>query len=241
VREKRVDLLIVGWSDLATSMLSDWCAATSPTSTAEVLLDPAVIEREVAVPEGRGPTFEVVMAHGVPDLSERLARSPRIDTIVLYASSSGLEDPDVDSRTLLDLVAIRRTLSSLPEPTPRVLIELLDVDNVPLADMPNPDDFVVSEALASQLLAQLAEQPDRRRVLLEVYEADGPSIHLIPPEGLGLAGSQRAIDVFRAAHRAGVIALGWRRSSRSGGELVINPERDVEVEFDQDDRIVVIG
>jgi hypothetical protein len=235
-------LLIVGWSDLAASMLADWAAVTAATSTAEVLLDPSLVEHDVAIARAHGPKIEVIESEGVPDLSERLARSPRIDTIVMCAVPSGTDDSEVDSRTLLDLVAIRRTLSALPGPTPRVLLELLDADNIPLAHMPNPDDFVVSEALASQLLAQLAEQPERRRVLLELYDTDGPSIHLVPAGSLGLVGGrQRAMDVFRASHRARVTALGWRFSSARGGELVINPARDLEVEFDEDDRIVVIG
>ncbi|MFZ0015369.1 MAG: hypothetical protein WAL25_14775, partial [Acidimicrobiia bacterium] len=233
-------LLVVGWSELAALMLADWASVTAPTSTAEVLIDPKTVAGdEIVTPDG--PVFEVTTSSGVPDLAERLAGSPRIDTILICANVAGVEETDVDSRTLLDLVAIRRTLKGLTDPMPRVLVELLDVDSVPLADMPNPDDFVVSEALVSQLIAQLAEQPDRRRVLLQLYDHSGPSIHLVSPERLGLLGLHKAREVFEAAYRAGVLAIGWRLSGARGGQVVINPGRDQEEGFDEDDRIAVIG
>ena len=48
-----------------------------------------------------------------------------------------------------------------------------------------PDDFVVSDAIASSMIAQLAEQPERRSVLLRLYAGTGPGVGTVDPATLG--------------------------------------------------------
>jgi hypothetical protein len=98
---------------------------------------------------------------------------------------------------------------------------------------------VVSEAIASQLTAQLAEQPERREVFLQLYEPSGPSIHLVPAAKLGLSGPTLVSDLYASAYRVGVLAIGWRRAGR--GELVLNPQQTQQVDLDPNDQVVVIG
>jgi ion channel POLLUX/CASTOR len=97
------------------------------------------------------------------------------------------------------------------------------------------------QASGSQFLAQLAEQPDRRDVLLALYATDGPSIRLLPAEQLGLLGEVVASDAVAAAYRTGLLAVGWRRRTHNGFELTLNPRSDHTVELQRGDRIVTIG
>lgn len=233
-------ILVWGWSDLAAYLLADWGEAASPSSSVEVLLDPSEFDGDEVTHGGEGSVVDVSMGD-LSDLETRLRRQPRIDTILLCAPPTDEGEEAADSRTLLDLVGIRQVLLTLEDPPPRVIVQLLDTANIPLADMPNADDFVVSEAIAAQLIAQLAEQPERRSVFLGLYAADGASIHLVPAKRLGLEGRTSAYDVYRTAYGFGVLAIGWRRTGTHGGQLVLNPHRLQEVDLDEDDQIVVIG
>lgn len=241
LRQPDQHLLVWGWSGLGAYVLADWAEVAAPSSTVEVMLDHSLFDGGEVTLGGSGRSIETTMTHDVSDLAARLDRTPTIDTIFLCAPPPNHGGEAADSRTLLDLAAIRQVLGRRGEPDPRVIVELLDVENIPLADMPNPDDFVVSEAIASQLIAQLAELPERRTVLLSLYAAEGASIHLVQAAALGLTGRQRVADIYRAAQRAGVLAIGWRRPGASVDRLVLNPPRSRSVDLVDGDQIVVIG
>lgn len=231
-------LLVLGWSHLGAVLLKDWVGVTSDASTAEVWLDPGIFDGvEVVDDASLNSTVEVSMVADWGDMAERLQALPAIDTILLLGSSNEFGEHHADSRTLLSLVSLRRAMASMKGPAPRVITEILDVDNAPLVHSGSADDFVVSDAIGSQLIAQLGELPERREVFLQLYSPDGPSLHLIPAQVLGLNGSTRAADVYQTAYRAGVLAIGYR-SARSG--LVINPPQSQTIDLHEGDQLAVI-
>ena len=118
---------------------------------------------------------------------------------------------------------------------------MLGAEHVDLAVLSGPDDFLISVALGSQLIAQLVEQPERRGVLLELYSGDGPSIRMVTCGRLDLAGDRTIEEVVARAYASGLLAIGWRRSGASGRQLVLNPKASEHVTLAPDDEIVVIG
>ncbi len=239
--QREQHILVWGWSDLGASLLSDWTNAALSSSSFEVLLDRGRFD-DFEAPQigGDAPTIEAIIADDQEDLARRLEESPPIDTIVLCASPD-VGKEEADSGTLLTLVGLRHVIDRLHVPVPRLVVELLDADNIPLADMRGADDFVVSDALASQLIVQLAEQPDRRRALLELYDPSSPSIHLVPAARLGVSGLTNVSDLYRVAYSAGLLAIGWRRRHPDGTELVLNPHPSQQVDLEEGDQIVVIA
>jgi hypothetical protein len=116
-----------------------------------------------------------------------------------------------------------------------------DVDSIPLVELTGPDDYLVSDTVASQFIAQLADLPERRAVLLELYFSSGPSLRVEPVDELGLVGEFEAAVIFATLYDAGKIAIGWRRAAARGGVLSLNPRSDVRVELLPGDSIVSIG
>jgi hypothetical protein len=200
-----------------------------------VAVDPALLDPE-----------EVV----VPDVGVEVSVSPLVDLAALVrdrwpttAVLLGAERPDpeeADTRTLLDLLELRRLAEDLGIPLPRLVVHLRDDRHEPLVDLPGPDDLLLSESLGSQFIAQLVGQPERRHVLLQLYAEGDPSIRLLPADLLGLAGDRSMGEVVRACSAAGLLAIGWRRASTRGGELVLNAHVDERVVLAPDDEIVVI-
>jgi Trk K+ transport system NAD-binding subunit len=193
-------LLVVGWNRLGAELLGSWATFAAPTSTVEIGFDDTVLDvGEIVVPGLDGSRLTVTAAASVTHLVDRPSTGAAPTTIVFLAYTERLTDDEADARTLLELRILHRTLATQGGEAPRIVVELLDVDNVPLAELSGPDDHLVSQAVGSQFIAQLAEQPERRAVFLQLYAADGPSLHLVPAADLGLAGDLGTADNVAAA------------------------------------------
>lgn len=230
-------LLIRGWNRLAPPLLDYWDAVAPPGSTVEVAFDADLIGVEEVASLDPARVTVTPFKHGDPPL--RLADGSQPTTVVLLAYADHLPVSEADSRTLLDLLVLRGAYAA-GDDTPRIVVELLDVDDLPLAQLSGADDYLVSQATGSQFIAQLAEQPDRRPVYLELYAPDGPTIHLVPAGRLDLVGEFSMAEIVSSAYRLGLLAIGWR-SITNGDELTLNPHESTRVDLAAVDEIVVIG
>jgi len=234
-------VLIVGWNTLGARLIGEWEQFAAPGSTVEIVYDPARLG---------GDEVHVDTDHLAVTLTPTRRSSWRFDgispsvaltTIVLLGYERNMSPTEADSLTLLNLMLLRKALDEWPGPVPSVVVELRDLDNVALARRAGADDYIVSDAIGSRLIAQLAEQPDRRRVFLSLYAAEGPSIHLVRARDLGLGGTVSGAGIVHAAYAAGVLAIGWRRHTANGDELGLNPRMSDPVHLDPDDQIVIVG
>lgn len=228
-------LVVVGWNGLGPALLAGWAMTASPDSTLEITYDPAVVDRgEIAVPDL--PIASVTLTANDGGVT---AIWPADDatTVVFLSYHDHLSRDQVDSRTLLELMTVQHRLGERREAWPRLVVELLDAANAPLARSRHADEVIVSPAMASQLLAQLADQPERRAVFLAFFAVDGASIHLVAPSRYGLGGTVSGREVARAALAHGAIAIGWRRA----GELRLNPHEHEQVTLGDGDHIVIVG
>ena len=234
-------VLVVGWSGLGRPLLSGWAMSAGSGSTVEVVFDPRLIdEGDIDVPDlGEIPVVLTPFAGDIVTMDRRVA--PQITVIVLLAYRDHLPPQEVDSRTLLELMTLRRDLENRRQTMPRLVIELTDPGNAPLADVRGSDEVFVTPAMASRILAGLVDDPSRRAVYLALYATDGPSIHLVAAEDLDLRGVVSMREVVVAAHGRDMLAIGWRRPDDLGGELVLNPPADRRLDLVPGDEIVVVG
>jgi hypothetical protein len=229
-------LLVTGWNRFGEQLLANWAASTTPGSTLEIVVDPTLCDVDSVRVGALDPASVTVSTTPWPPSTV----AERVTTILMLAYSDRLGPDETDTRTILDLMLLRRQLRATGRPAPHIAVELRDAANRSLGDF-GPDDDVISQAIGTQFLAQLAEQPDRRNVLLALYATDGPSIRLVTADRFGLDGQFLAADVFARASRSGFVAIGWRRRTASGPELVLNPSSDRVVVLDRHDQLVVVG
>ena len=231
-------LLIIGWNALGPPLLAELEEFAEVGSTVEVVYDSGLFDPD----ELQIPTLQRFDVTLTPSRSAtwqlgESAQTSHITSIVLLGYRRGSSDDEGDSRTLLNLMMLRRELATRDGAAPRVIVELLDADDVELARVTGADDYVVSDAITSRLMVQLAEQPQRRAILLSLYAADGPSVHLVGAGELGLTGTVGFDEIIATAYTSGLLAFGWR----SGGEVVLNPRSSTQVQLGDADQIVVIG
>lgn len=229
-------LAVLGWNELGPRLVEGWARSIASSSDVEVVVDPREVDpNTVALPD-LGPVTVTVTA-----ADDTIARVTDLDptTVVLLAPAT--DDDDADARTMLDLEALRRELDGLGHGAPRLVVELRDSAHAPLVALSGADDLVISDAMGSQFIAQLVDQPLRRDVLLALYGGDGASLWLVPCEQLDLVGEWSGRDMVRRAAACGLLAIGWRRSADRGGDVSLETDLDATVGLERGDELVVIG
>jgi voltage-gated potassium channel Kch/K+/H+ antiporter YhaU regulatory subunit KhtT len=230
-------LLVIGWNGRGADLLQGWSMSTDPTSTVEIVFDTRVISAdEVEVPE-LGIASVVLTPAAGGALADTVHATAHVTTIVLLSYGDRLPPGEADSRTLLDLIALTQDFVARDAEIPRVVAELLDLGNAPLAGARGAADVIVTPSMASRLVAQFADQPERRGVYFSLYAPGSASLRLVSCDRLGLSGTMTMRDVVRVTAPQGVVAIGWRHS----GELVLNPHEDAAIQFADGDEIVLIG
>jgi hypothetical protein len=145
---------------------------------------------------------------------------------------------DADARTLLTLMALRRRWPRGHPPDVRLVAEVLDQRNVHIAEMAGVDDFIVSDQLASLMIAQFSERSELREVFDELFDAVGASIVLRPAGRFCPSGSATFGEMVAAGNHFDESVLGYRTAS--GGRVVLNPRKSTTVVLGPGDEVVVV-
>jgi Trk K+ transport system NAD-binding subunit len=232
-------LLILGWSELGVQLVENWASNANPESTVEVLTD------DVQHGEASSKIAALSLADSVVSIgdnaADRLLRPAGrpVITTVLFLADHGVDPTEADVDVLLNLAVLRAAM--LDDAPPRLVVELREVDSIPLVDLPGADDYVMSDAVASKFIAQLADQPDRREVFLELYDPSTSTLRIDDVVELGLVGEFDVRSLWTAAYEQGLIAIGWRHSIERGGEFVLNAPATDRVELRPGDQLVSVG
>ena len=241
-RLREEHFLIIGWNTLGRQLLDHLQQSSAFGSSVDIVYDARLFDAEeldIAPSERLAVTLTPTRTDTwQPSNGDQLAG---ITSVVFLGYRRGVSVEEADSRTLLSIMLLKRAMEAHEVAAPRIVAELLNADNVELARTTGADDFVVSDAIASRFITQLAEQPERRPVLLSLYSADGPSIHLLEAQELGVVGELGWHEIIDTVYLAGLLAIGWRRASARGSQLALNPSVADRVRLGAEDHIVVIG
>jgi voltage-gated potassium channel Kch len=239
--EKREEhLLLVGWNGLGPRLLAELDGFCAPGSTCNLVYDARLIDPDdLEIPSTAQLRVTAVPSNSSASMLE-LASAPTTTAIVLLGYRGRMSPTEADSRTLLDLMMLQGTSRSRGGAMPRLIVELANRDSVELIEATGADDYVVSDGVASRIIVQLAEQPERRDVLLTLYGPEGPSVRLVPAPQLGLHGEVGCDEIIATAFALGWLAIGWRRTE-GGAEVRLNPKTSDRVVLGDEDHIIVIG
>jgi ion channel POLLUX/CASTOR len=241
-------LLVIGWNSLRAQIMHELDEFLAPGSTVEVLVDDALVpagERVV----GPGLSNLAVSFHATEGdshiVSDR-ARAQRYEQVILLGYRTGISPPNADARTLLSLLQLHRCLHEVgARASTRIVAELLDPADVELGRVTAADDLIVSDELASLMMAQLAERPELDVVFNDLFDANRAVISLQPGEWYLPPGTVVFAACVDAARRRGEIALGYRHASGAGGlgasGVRLNPSKASEIELGSDDQLVVLS
>ena len=168
------------------------------------------------------------------------------DHVIVLADLSGLPLQVADARTLITLLHLRDINEKHGLPF-SIVSEMLDVRNRKLAEVTRVDDFIVSDELASLLMAQISEDKELNLVFENLFYPEGSEIYLKPMGNyIALGEPVNFYTVIEAASQRGEVAMGYRIAAdvaapeKSFG-VVVNPDKSPTVVFQKGDRVIVMA
>jgi hypothetical protein len=222
-------VVIIGWSSVGELTL-DLLDGYLPTgSRVEILADMSLYPR--GTPEWKW-SFRggFVPTKHEPEEILRAINGARADAVAVLGYSDGMSETEADALTLLTHLMLQQNRQRIKEV--RIVTHLFDSRLRCLAKAGDDDDFVVTDALASRMLAHVSRHPSMGDVYSDLFDSSGPIVDLIPgPPTPTIYGVTAAGIVSQGMVPIGTIIE---------GQVSLNPSRSTCFEFGKDDRIVVV-
>jgi ion channel POLLUX/CASTOR len=239
--------LVLGLSRRAAAMLLHLDRYVAPGSAA-LVVSPIEGDREAAE-RLAAALSNMTLAFASGDTTSRGLLDQLLaqgwDHAVLM-SPDGMPAQRADARTMVTLLHLRDICDRSGQPL-AIVTEMLDLRNRDLAQSTGADDFIVSEKLVSQMLAQLAESPELESVFGELFSAEGSEIYLRPARDYVALGEPLDFyTVVESARRRGEVAFGYRLQAHAhdpsrGYGVVLNPDKAAAVALGEGDLIAVLA
>lgn len=260
-RDGPTRLLLLGWNRRAPLVVRQLRRTARPGSFVDVLTDsvvPGPREPENRTPE-RGDPEHGKPESGTPagpDVRFRSAALSRPETLlgldlgpydglVVLGPDGGAGPDHPDDWTLVTLLALR-LLEERTGREVRVVTELIDDRNRPLAPVNTASDVIVSGMLTGLLMAQIAQNRHLAPLFDELFSAEGSDVCLRPAGTYVRPGAEATFaTVVAAARDRGECAIGYRRhdgrTGRAGRGVRLNPSKDERHVWSAEDHVVVVA
>jgi Castor and Pollux protein voltage-gated ion channel component len=238
--ERRI--VICGWSELGPRVVEELDEFFGAETTIVLLLDServdvAGVSAQVVA---RNVNVEVNVLVGGPEAIAAHAAQRAFHEVIVLGYRDNVSTDDADARTLLTLLAFRQVdQANVTSPPVRIVAELLDQRNSPLANAIGADDFIVSDELTSLMIAQLSERRELDAVFKDLFDREGASVELFDGARYGATHAGTFADIVMTASAQGHSAIGYRVARTN--TVVINPAKSAPVQLAERDEILVIS
>lgn len=241
--------LVLGWNRRGRMIVRELARYVQPGSVITMAGDaPGMREDldDIHIPPSRATIDCRVMDTSDPAAMETLDPMS-YDSIIVLGYSDIMTPQKADTRTLITLLHLRR-ISERAGKHVGIVSEMTDVRNRELAEVTRADDFVVSNKLVSLMLAQTSENENLATILGELLDEEGSEIYMRPiGKYADLTQPMSFYTLVESARRRGQVAIGYRRCQdtttgpRKLGGVVINPDKANLVQFQPEDRLIVLS
>jgi len=158
---------------------------------------------------------------------------------ILHLNDDSHDPETSDSNTLFHLILLR----SIADETAwnvSITTEMRSLENQRLATQARVDDFVIGSNFACLLMAQVSENPEIMSVIEDLLDESGSELYMKPASAYVTIGEEvDCYTVTESAARKGEIFIGYRHAGNK--DVVVNPNKEETVVFDEQDQIVVIS
>jgi voltage-gated potassium channel Kch len=243
--ERAQRILVVGWNTLGPAVLTELDTFVPSGSSADVLIDDQIvaISELTELELSRIATQYLPCAGDMEQLSTLLEKDrPGYDHVIILGYRNAMTPEEADARTFLTLLLLHE--AHLDNRAGRIVAEVLDPRDVELAHATGANDFIVSDALSSCMIAQLTENPEVDAVFADLFDAAGSAIGVKP--GHWYVRDDNPVpfsQIVAAARERGEVAVGYRSAGATDTQPVLrmNPAKSEPVSIRSGDRIVVVG
>jgi voltage-gated potassium channel Kch len=248
-KAKPEHLLIIGWSSMGRSVLSELAQFLPKGSSVHIVATPKYVDpAELASLKFGGVTVSYSATSG--DMAElvKAASAKHYDVVIILGYRNAISMSEADAQTMLTMLQMNALFedNSNKVQATRMVAEILDSRKAELARVAAVDDLVISDNLAALLVAQVAENPTLSPVFADLFDADGASVNMRSVEAYAPLKKSVAFSQLVAAGVAkGESVIGYRiaadsRSSAAQG-VVLNPSKNDVFVPAAGDSVIVVG
>ncbi len=234
--------LVLGYNHNIQGMLEDLAGYVSPGSSVTLVAD--VDDPVIHEPEGL--MVETLRADTANRRTLEALQVETFDHILVLAYRDLLDAQSADAKTLVTLLHLR-DIADRGGFHLSIVSEMLDDRNRELAEVTRPDDFIVSDRLASLMIAQVSENRSLISVFEQLFTSGGSEVYLRPAEHFVTTGAETDFySVVAAASRRGETAIGYRveadvHSRHKGYGVHLNPDKRDRRTFARGDSVILLA
>ena len=168
------------------------------------------------------------------------------DHIVVLSDFINHGAMNADARNLITLLHARDILRKSDRKI-TIVSQMMDERNRAVADQARADDFIISEKLISQYLAQISENQFLFPLFNELFTNEGAEIYFNNIKDYVKIGVKTNFyTLVKAASLRNESAIGYRKSALhydAGANygVKMNPDKDEEILIDSDDQLIIIA
>jgi len=256
---ERRRVLILGWNHRAPALLREFAACAGEEFSIDIVSQVPTSSRlkRIAVemlPEERLEINQMEFDYTVPAYLQSVDPGS-YDNLVLLSSERLKSGVESDARTILGYLLLRKLMGE-KQPSPPILVELTDADNVSLFEK-RRGEIILTPVFVSHMLARVALRRELRAVFEDLFRSGGSEIFFRRIADIDLAetlsripdyefvgGGYTFADLRRVADAQGEIAIGIRRAGRertANGGIELNPKQDEELNLNEADELIVLA
>ena len=234
-------VMVIGWSEIGPRVVRELDDFVRPGTVVEIvadakLVDPATIDVGAELVNASVDVHPA--APSGPEKVAAIALDEHVSEVIVIGYRHHLDVERADARTLLTLMAFDKVARERGLDGFRVVAEVLDHRNAPLALATGVDDFVVSDELASLLIGQLSERHEMSQVFDDLFRQEGNIIEFRPVSAYGVDRVGTYADAVRLASRSAHSVFGYQRASEA--DATLNPPKSTVLDLGADDLLLVV-
>jgi voltage-gated potassium channel Kch len=239
--------LILGWNRGGVTIVHELDQYVAPGSQVTIVASVEHAEKQITARIGRLQNQALTVLEEEPtdrDLLGTLHLQAYNHIIVL--ADEAVDPQKADAKTFVTLLHLR-DIADQEGRSSSIVSEMLDLRNRKLAEATRVDDFIVSDHLASLMMAQLSEDAELYAVFQDIFDTEGSEIYLKPVGDYVVTGEPvNFYTVVEAARRRGHTAIGYRKYSEAGNAeksygVHTNPRKSEQVTYQPEDKVIVIA
>jgi hypothetical protein len=245
---KPENILIIGWSRLAKTSISEISKVCAPgtkftffAQSSRITLD------EFKGLEHPNISIDIRQATGTAEDLADVLNSQEFTRIGIFGyKTRGLPVGESEAITLLTALQVAN-LQKDPQCKSKdafVVAEVQDVANVPITHQIDLDDMVVSDRLSTLMMSQLAETNELGAVFDQLFGAQAPFINSKPVSYFVASGTPITFgDLIVAGHAKGQTVIGYHERGSEGREARthVNPSRETVLTPSEAISVVSLG
>lgn len=232
--------LIIGWNKGASTLVSELDNYVGAGSSILILNNNEIDKIELTNQKIDYVVGKITERKVIENLHPE-----KFDNIILLNDYS-IPEQESDAQILICLLHLRKIAEKF-DINLSIVTEMRDIRNLEIARVTKADDFIIGDNISSLIIAQIAENKNLKNVFDILFAAEGSEIYLKPINNY--ITTSEPLDFYsliEIASKRNETAIGYRKSSLLNNAeqnfgIFINPTKSNEIEFDEDDFLIVLS